>query len=453
MRSAGKRAPRVLRQPLSLSVLCLLLALPAVAAGAPPDGGIVDAGIADADTTDAAAAAADDAGVGAAASGAAAAGTCVEHVPPGARRPAMAEGFPPRGVSGYATELHLVITHGKGETVLPDGFRLQTSSDAAKALEKAGFVIPDPGGGAVPKITVAPGAAGTAVTTITIPLVPLPPKAGRNTLSLPPLPIAIARANNEFVTVCTAPHAIVIEDPIANELDPKVKPNPPGRAQREDWPLARTLAVAVPAGVALVVIGALLQRWWKKRPRIVPAPPRIPPWTTALAELDEIRRSSLLEEGKLGEHFDRVSFALRRYLGARYGFDTVGQGEGGLETTTGEMLDLLNRVRPPIPELPRIKDFLDDCDLVKFARFTPTEEHCRQALDRGETIVRRTIPVMQLPSAPSASAPPLSTGEAPGLAGGDPEPPGIAGEHPEPPGITEEHPEAPRPSHPPEGSS
>ena len=383
------------------------------AGAAVSDAAVSDAGVADADTTDASAAT-DDAGVGTAASGAAAAGTCVEHVPPGAKRPAVVEGLPPRGVSGYATELHLVITHGKGETVLPDGFRLQASSDAAKALEKAGFVIPDPGGGAVPKISVAPGAAGTAVTTITIPVVPLPPKAGRNTLELPPLPIAIARANNEFVTVCTAPHAIVIEDPIANELDPKVKPNPPGRAQREDWPLARTLAIAVPGGVALVVIGALLQRWWKKRPRIVPAPPRIPPWTTALAELDEIRRSDLLEDGKLGEHFDRVSFALRRYLGARYGFEAVGQGEGGLETTTGEMLDLLNRVRPPIPELPRIKDFLDDCDLVKFARFTPTEELCRQALDRGETIVRRTIPVMQLPSAPlSTGTPPLSTGEAP----------------------------------------
>ena len=199
------------------------------------------------------------------------------------------------------------------------------------------------------------------MTTITIPVVPLPPTAGRNNLELPPLPIAISRANNEYVTICTAPHPILIEDPIANEVDPKVKQNPPGRPQREDWQLARTLAIAVPAGAALVVIGALLQRWWKKRPRVVPVAPRIPPWTMALAELDEIRRSNLLEEGKQGEHFDQVSFALRRYLGARYGFEAVGQGEGGLETTTGEMLDLLNRVRPPISELPRIKDFLDDC--------------------------------------------------------------------------------------------
>lgn len=99
---------------------------------------------------------------------------------------------------------------------------------------------------------------------------------------------------------------------------------------------------------------------------------------------------------------------MRRYLGARYGFDTLDQGYNGLETTTGEMLDLLKRVRPPVLELPRIKDFLDECDLVKFARVTPTEEACRQALDRGEMIVQRTIPVMMIPgrSDDASSLPP-----------------------------------------------
>ena len=63
-------------------------------------------------------------------------------------------------------------------------------------------------------------------------------------------------------------------------------------------------------------------------------------------------------------------------------------------------------MRPPIVELPRIKEFLDDCDLVKFARFTPTSEHCLEALARGEAIVQRTIPVMQLPSPAAMAAPP-----------------------------------------------
>ncbi len=100
-----------------------------------------------------------------------------------------------------------------------------------------------------------------------------------------------------------------------------------------------------------------------------------------------------------------MSDIIRRYLGARYGFDTLPEGYNGLETTTGEMLELLQRVRPPIAEMARIKEFLDECDLVKFARLSPDNAQCLEALARGEAIVRRTIPVTRLPSEPSAHTP------------------------------------------------
>jgi hypothetical protein len=47
--------------------------------------------------------------------------------------------FPPRGTSGYAATLHIVVSHGRGETVLPRGLELQSESDAARALKAAGF--------------------------------------------------------------------------------------------------------------------------------------------------------------------------------------------------------------------------------------------------------------------------------------------------------------------------
>jgi hypothetical protein len=339
--------------------------------------------------------------------------TCVEHLPEGASRPTLKEEFPRRGLSGYASELRVVVTHGKGETVVPEGFKIQASSEAAKALEKAGFVLPDPTGGVAPTIKVAPGEAGTSVTTLTIPIVTLPPEAGRHEMALPPLPIAIWRANNEFITVCTAPHTIVVEDPLAGTLDARVRPNPPPRPQREDWPMARAVAVAVPTVVVLLLLGAWAYRWWSRRPRVVIAPPKIPPWVSALEELRLIRRSDLLEDGQMDAYYDRVSDTIRRYIGGRYGFEALAQGYNGLETTTGEMLDLLRRVRPPIVELPRIQAFLDDCDLVKFARLTPTKEECVEALERGELIVRRTIPVMLSPGAAGDDRRPPASVEEP----------------------------------------
>ena len=358
-----------------------------------------DAGAAEVDAGDA------DAGAAEVDAGASTIATCVEHVPEGASRPSVTEVFPKRGWSGYAAQLQVVITHGKGETVLPEGFRFQASSDAGRGLSKAGFTIPDPTGGVAPTIKTVVQKDGKSQTTLTIPIVPLPDKPGRTLMFLPPLPIAIGRASNEFITICTRAHLITVEDPIGNQIDPKVKPNPPARPQREDWPLARNLAIGIPIGVAIAALAMWLYVMHRRRPRIEPEKPKAPPWITALEELERIRKSKMLVEGRTGEYFDRVSEAVRAYLGGRYGFEeTLELGKNGLETTTAEMLDLLKRVRPPVQELPRIKAFLDDCDLVKFARLEPTEALCVEALERGEQIVRRTIPVMKPATPPSPSS-------------------------------------------------
>jgi len=199
------------------------------------------------------------------------------------------------------------------------------------------------------------------------------------------VPVAVARASGELVTVCTAPHPIVVEDPIANEADPKVRPNPPPRPQREAWELAKQVAIGLAVAAVTALLTALLIRRWKARPKPAPVVPAKPPWITALEELEAIRRSSLLADQRTGEYFDRVSDCVRKYLGARYGFD-------GLESTTDEMRAVLKRVYPPVPVLNEIGGFLGECDLVKFARVEPAEDDCLKALTEGEAIVRRTIP-------------------------------------------------------------
>jgi hypothetical protein len=377
-----------------------LTARPASAAG-PADAGPADAGAIDADQADAGA-------IGANAADANAndlddpsapdAGptwiSCVEKIPPGAVRPSMHESFPQRGLSGYAVNLEVTVTHGSGETVFPGGIKLGSDEAAAKALKEVGFVIPNPDGGAAFSIETKPSDA-SSVTKVTLPFVALPKDGGRNTMVLPPMPITVARASGEVMTLCTARQHIVIEDPIANELEPKVKPNPPPRSQREEWDLARQLTIGLAIGAALGVAGAFFYRWWRRRPRLVVAPPPRLPWLTALDELDAIRRSTLIAEGRTAEYFDRVSNCIRKYLGARYGFD-------GLESTTDEMRAVLKRVRPQVPGLKRIGAFLDDCDLVKFARATPDGEACLDALSRGEEIVRTTIPVIAVSDAATA---------------------------------------------------
>lgn len=316
-------------------------------------------------------------------------GSCVEKLPAGKARPALSERFPARGLSGHALPLVVTVTHGPAETVLPTGFRFQADSLEAKALTAAGFIVPNPEGGAGPKVERSEGSVTKS--TVTLSFVALPKLPGRSELTLPAMPIAIARASGDLITVCTQPHAIVIEDPTSSTPNAKPKDNPPPRSQREEW---TSLKQAVQIGAVALVVGALLA-WligrWLKRPRPgPPPPPPRPPWEVALESLHDLRHAGLTREGRFAEHFDRVSDIVRRYLGDRYGFD-------GLESTTREMLSALRATTPRIVVLDEIERFLRQADLVKFARLTPSEPECATALGEAELIVERTVPPLQQP--------------------------------------------------------
>jgi hypothetical protein len=324
--------------------------------------------------------------------------SCTEHIPPGATRPVVKESFPARAVSGYAVPLEVSIEHGKGETVLPQGFQFQSSGAAARSLQEAGFIFPEVDGGAGPTLATSATPSG-ASTKLSIPVLLLPKEPGRNRMMLPPVPIAVARASGELLTICTAPHAVLVEDPTASTPDAKPHPNPAPRQQVEEWTLAKQLTLGALAGAVLAAIAAFLVGRWMRRPRpLPPPPPPRPPWEVALEELFAIRYAGLAKEARYAEHYDRVSDAVRKYLGGRYGFD-------GLETTTHEMTAILKRVQPAVYELPVILGFLDECDLVKFARFTPSDEDCTRVLDQAEQIVRITVPPQLLAPPPTARVP------------------------------------------------
>ncbi|HEX5099391.1 MAG TPA: hypothetical protein VFV94_07810 [Polyangiaceae bacterium] len=312
-------------------------------------------------------------------------GTCREHIPEGKTRPKLTESAPARGQSGHALTLALTLEHGKGETVLPGGFQAQSDDPNIRALERAGLYLPDPDGGAGP-VLVRTESGERATTKLELSFVPLPPKPGRNTLVIPPFPISVARASGDVLVLCTSPHEVVIEDPIANTSNPAPRRNPPAREQREEWVALKN---ALLVGAVAVVLGALvawlLGRWFRRPRPLPPPPPPRPPWEVALEELFDVRHAGLIAEGRLAEHFDRVSDTLRKYLGARYGFD-------GLESTTREALGVLRNVQPFVGPLDAIETFLRQADLVKFAKTVPTADDGELALVRAEHIVRETLP-------------------------------------------------------------
>jgi hypothetical protein len=328
--------------------------------------------------------------------------SCIEKLPAGKLRPAFTETFPARGLSGHALPLVITLTHGPAETVLPTGFRFQPDAAEAKALKAAGFILPDPQGGAGPQVE-RKDESGSVKSKVTLSFVALPKEPGRHALVLPPLPITVARASGDLITLCTQPHSIIIEDPTSSTPNPKPKLNPPPRRQREEWTaLKQAVTIAAIALVVGAVLAWLLGRYLKRPRPVPPPPPPRPPWEVAFESLHDLRHAGLTREGRFAEHFDRVSDVVRRYLGDRYGFD-------GLESTTREMLGELRRSTPRIAVLDEIERFLRQADLVKFARLTPSEPECSTALQEAQQIVERTVPPPMPTGAPAA--PPAASAE------------------------------------------
>src|SRR5690606_4266516 len=124
--------------------------------------------------------------------------------------------------------------------VLPGGFKLQLDAPEARAIQAASFVIADPEGPFAPVVKRTDG-ANESSTTVELSFVPLPKEPGRQQLTLPSVPLALARASGEIVTLCTEPHTIEVEDPTANTPSAKPRHNPPPRQQLEVWTAAKNV--------------------------------------------------------------------------------------------------------------------------------------------------------------------------------------------------------------------
>ena len=310
---------------------------------------------------------------------------CHETIPEGRARPKVTEQFPSKVFSGYAATLEVTVEHEAAETVMPGGNQVQLASKDATVLERQGFILPNPKGPSTLQVE-RQASATPPKTKVTIPLLVLAKEPENTTLKLPSLPISIARANGEVFTLCTATHDVSVQDPTSNTPDPKPKPNPKPERQLEEWTaLKRGLAIAAIAAVVGALLAALFFLWRRRPKRALPPPPPRPPWEVAFEELRELRRGELVTQHRLAEHYDRASDAVRKYLGARFGFD-------GLESTTKELISGLREAHVEVGTTNAVELFLRDADLVKFANRTPTEAECWIVLDQAEAFVQTTLP-------------------------------------------------------------
>ena len=130
------------------------------------------------------------------------------------------------------------------------------------------------------------------------------------------------------------------------------------------WYLFFILVIIFVAGVVYLLYKCIKRKTRKPtQEEIIQA---IPPKEYALKQLNDLIALDLVKKGHIKEYYDKLSDIIRFYVSRTYSID-------GMEKTTTELyLMLKNKI---VPEHNReLKNYLLNCDFVKFAKLIPTEE-------------------------------------------------------------------------------
>ncbi len=143
------------------------------------------------------------------------------------------------------------------------------------------------------------------------------------------------------------------------------------------------------AAALLIVLGGILYHLRARRtapdaPVVKgPAAPPKPSGQAALDALDELEAARLIERGLLKEYHVRISEIIRAYIEGQLRVPAM-------ELTTREVLDGLSRAALGRELTMEFGDFLECCDLVKFAKHKPSPRAALSLLPAARELVART---------------------------------------------------------------
>ncbi|PRQ03515.1 hypothetical protein ENSA5_15450 [Enhygromyxa salina] len=223
---------------------------------------------------------------------------------------------------------------------------------------------------------------------------------------VPSFPVTWVDRDDAVHTYTVAPHPFVVESLLVNEAEPEVRGEDPMISL--EYPNVRLAIIiySVLAGVVLAGLIAMLLVMWRRRERPIVLPPPVPPHERALAELAELasEREELIGAGDYQDYYLRLTEIGKRYLGGRFGFEA-------LDRTTEEIQELLGRGQVDVDPLDpkQVLTFLQDCDLVKFARLSPPDEEAREALELVRDMVEQSTPRDKADEASDEAAGPNAT--------------------------------------------
>ena len=135
----------------------------------------------------------------------------------------------------------------------------------------------------------------------------------------------------------------------------------------------------------ICVIGYLVQRYRRHRSEVPvkPAEPELPPYETAIRELDSIKDQKLWQQGLNKEYYTQVTDTLRRYISRRYGVNAM-------EKTSEEILAIIERESDERSVYDTLRQVLRLSDYVKFAKLHPLPDENDESMRNAYLFVNQT---------------------------------------------------------------
>jgi len=98
---------------------------------------------------------------------------------------------------------------------------------------------------------------------------------------------------------------------------------------------------------------------------------------------------NLAEKGLIKEYYIRLSDIIRTYIENIYSIFAM-------DRTTWELFQEMKSKRIERLRLEKINDFLEDCDMVKFAKYTPDQKEIEEIYKKAEEIIDILAPKITL---------------------------------------------------------
>lgn len=217
--------------------------------------------------------------------------------------------------------------------------------------------------------------------------------------TIPPISVTY-ETNGKVNSIASQPVDITVESVKPSQQADIRDIKPPASVRLSVWDF-RWLILAV---LLLLALGIGVRVWLKRRkPKIeeqalIEKPP-VPPDEEALAALQALVSSGLLESGQTKEYYSRLSQILRRYLERQFEIPA-------LESSTSEVVQRLHLANLSTGESQCVSAILALSDLVKFAKFVPPVARGAEACEQiREIVLQSAARAEEVTSEPHAGGP------------------------------------------------